>query len=191
MNDKEGHFQRFKQYRAKYADGARGWLKHTCMLTHATGQWLDWLIERDGITDVDERDSNGYTPLHYAVMEDNVDCLDALLRHGATLDTLPVQSFRVTHARRASKERSVRLPIEYAIAGGKDCCLRRLIEAGSQTEGLVVELPQWAQDFVKERRQRRLAACIVLVSHKRGALRGQERNLVRIIAQLVWRGKND
>lgn len=184
MNDKEGHFQRFKQYRAKYSNGMRGWLKHTCMQPNATGQWLDWIIERDGITDVNERDSNGFAPLHYAVMEDNVDCLHALLRHGATLETLPC--FRAQHARRASKERSVRLPIEYAIVGGKDRCLRRLIEAGSQTEGLVVELPQWAQDFVAERKQRRLAACIVLVSHRRGALRGQERNLVRIIAQLVW-----
>ncbi|KAH7194669.1 ankyrin repeat-containing domain protein [Fusarium oxysporum] len=80
---------------------------------------IEWLIEQGVCTDV--RDSKGRTPLHYAVLNGWVRCVQYLLGRGATMVS-DVENMT---------------PLHYTIASGNEAIARVFLRAGTPVDTLV------------------------------------------------------
>lgn len=164
-----------------------GWVIYLCKHPFRLGdvQCLEWILTQ---YDVHENDGtkDKLQGIHWCCHHhDNLECLEVLIKHGVNINVR--SGNRPEFHRKKAQDRAHWLPIEFAIACKANRCLRRLIEAGAQSwDEKVFRPPDWVGCYIKERNQLRQAALIILISQKRGVLRGQDRFLVKIIGQLVW-----
>jgi hypothetical protein len=111
--------------------------------------------------------------IHFACRVDNIECLNVLIAHGADVNGRSEEHW---------------LPIDYSIFYNARRCIQRLIEAGSQQWDSSIVVPEfWVVSYIEQRNRLRQAAIMLMVAQRRGILKGQDRHLVRFIAQLVWK----
>jgi ankyrin repeat protein len=147
--------------------------------------WNGVLTHRNG--SVDECDSNGMRGVHWVCVGDLIACLNVLLEHGANVNQRA--GGRPEFYRSTAQYRDKHTPLEFAIRSGARKCARRLIDAGASPSWSTMYEPDdyWLVDYIATRNKLRLAACIILVSYKRGgSLRAMDRHVVKMIAVQVW-----
>lgn len=179
--------ERFKIFCGKF-QRKHGWVIYLCKKQFILGnvQCLEWILTQYG-SNVHEHDdsSKKLQGIHYACQNDNIECLNVLIEHGANINIR--SGNRPQFHRKSAQDRSHWLPIEFAIICKSHRCIQRLIEAGSQHwDTTFFAPPDWVVPYIEQRTVLRQAAMIIMMSQRRGALQGQDRHLVRIIAQLVW-----
>ena len=134
---------------------------------------VKWLLDEGA--DVNSVNREGWSALHLCVWRDHTTVAWWLLQAGAN------QALLTSHLQSA-----LILCLQRDVRG----CGRLLLDRGANC-GLPDNVPLWANDFLLARKRCSRTALLVVGIHRwrRNAMAGNGRDVVRLIAQIVWEGR--